>query len=162
METNQDYSVITTNITEDYEVFKLELSNNGEETLMVQETEQNIEIDKQDREAEVFESKYTETDGKLQSQEEKCEEDNTVKNNDFLDHTKFLLDTCNSKTLKQPVIKQKHACPHCPYEAKKKEHLKIHIQSVHDGIKYPCPHCDYRATTKGSLKRHIQRKHVSI
>ena len=44
METSQDYSDITTEITEDYKVFKQELTNNGEETAMIQETEQNIKI----------------------------------------------------------------------------------------------------------------------
>ena len=35
METSRDYSVITTEITEDYQVFKQELTNNGEETTMI-------------------------------------------------------------------------------------------------------------------------------
>ena len=37
METSQDYSVITTDITEDHQVFKQELTNNVEEADMIDE-----------------------------------------------------------------------------------------------------------------------------
>ena len=34
--------------------------------------------------------------------------------------------------------------------------LKIHIELVHENIKYPCNHCEYKATEKGNLKTHIE------
>ena len=55
-----------------------------------------------------------------------------MQDNDFLDYTKFQLETThnskttfNLKTHKQPDIEQKQASPHCPYEATTKGHLKI-------------------------------------
>ena len=44
METSQDYSVITTDITEDHQVFKQEITNNGDETDMIEETDMTDEI----------------------------------------------------------------------------------------------------------------------
>ena len=38
-------------------------------------------------------------------------------------------------------------------------HLKKHIESIHEGVRYPCDQCDYRATEKGNLKRHEMFKH---
>ena len=37
--------------------------------------------------------------------------------------------------------------------------LKIHIDSVHLGIKYPCDLCEYQATEMGSLNVHIKTVH---
>ena len=38
-------------------------------------------------------------------------------------------------------------------------HLKIHVKSVHEGVKYICEHCDYKATTRSNLKIHIKSVH---
>ena len=38
-------------------------------------------------------------------------------------------------------------------------HLKEHVESIHEGVRYSCDQCDYRATTKGNLKRHEMFKH---
>ena len=38
-------------------------------------------------------------------------------------------------------------------------HLKEHVESIHEGVRYSCDQCDYRATTKGNLKRHEMSKH---
>ena len=46
METSQDYSVITTDITEDHQVFKQELTNNVDETDMIDETDKINETNK--------------------------------------------------------------------------------------------------------------------
>ena len=80
METSQDYSVITTDITEDQQVFKQELENNVDdtdkreetdiidetavidETAMVDETHSNYKTNKLDGRAESIVSKHTETD----------------------------------------------------------------------------------------------------
>ena len=84
METSQDYSVITTDITEDYQVFKQEITNNGDETDMIEDTNMideaalvyktamidythsNSKTDKLDKEAETTESKHTETEDIMQ------------------------------------------------------------------------------------------------
>jgi len=168
METSQDYSVITTDITEDYQVFKQELTNNGDETTIIDEIDSNSENDKPDKEIEVFERKCTEMEDILQPQKNNYEKGANVDDNIFLDDATILFDTSNSKTTtelktqKQVDTKQIHACPHCDYQATQKGTLKRHIQSVHDGIKYPCLHCDYQATQEGSLKRHIQNVHDGI
>ena len=49
METSQDYSVITTDITEDHQVFKQELTNNVDETDMIDE-----QIDETDKTAVIL------------------------------------------------------------------------------------------------------------
>ena len=76
METSQDYSVITTDITEDYQVFKQELTNNGDETTMIGETDSNYKIDKLYRGTEASESKYAKMEDILQHKKGNYEEDN--------------------------------------------------------------------------------------
>ena len=41
----------------------------------------------------------------------------------------------------------------------KKERLKAHKDSKHNGIKYSCDECDYGANTKSILKVNIESKH---
>ena len=38
-------------------------------------------------------------------------------------------------------------------------HLKIHVESIHEGVRYPCDKCPYKATTISSLKRHGESIH---
>ena len=47
----------------------------------------------------------------------------------------------------------------CDFVTKIKGSLKVHITSIHDGIKYGCDQCEYKATKPGNLKRHIQAMH---
>ena len=135
METSQDYSVIITDITEDYQVFKQEITNNGDETDMIEDTNMideaalvyktamidythsNSKTDKLDTEAETTEIKHTETEDIMQ-------DDN------ILDHGKYLLDSYNSKTT---------------------SNLKTHIQCVHKDIQSPCPDFDYQLTSNENL-----------
>ena len=53
-------------------------------------------------------------------------------------------------------------CFNVIYLATKQGHLKSHIQSKHEKIKYSCNQCDHQATTQGNLKRHIQSIHEKI
>ena len=53
-------------------------------------------------------------------------------------------------------------CDQCGYQATQKSSLKIHIQSIHEGVKYPCNEYDYQSTRPGNLKNHIQAKHEGI
>ena len=40
-----------------------------------------------------------------------------------------------------------------------KQYLKIHLQTIHEGLNYPCNQCEFTATQKGDVIRHIQSKH---
>ena len=41
-------------------------------------------------------------------------------------------------------------------------HLKIHVESIHEGVHYPCDKCPYKATTISSLKRHGESIHEGV
>ena len=43
--------------------------------------------------------------------------------------------------------------------ALRKQQLKYHIESKHDGIYYNCNECGYTSSFKGNLKTHIKTKH---
>ena len=66
----------------------------------------------------------------------------------------------------QPLINQqiltKHGCNQCDYQATTQSHLKQHIQSKHEGVKYACDQCDYQAIYQTTLTRHIQSKHEGV
>ena len=38
-------------------------------------------------------------------------------------------------------------------------HLKTHVESIHEGVRYPCDQCNYKATEKGNLKKLSKLKH---
>ena len=48
----------------------------------------------------------------------------------------------------------------CEYKAVTKEGIKVHINGVHDNLKYSCEQCIYKATTKLSLKVHSDVVHL--
>lgn len=52
-------------------------------------------------------------------------------------------------------------CTHsqCTYSSNHSGHVKRHVMSVHDKVRFPCPHCDHQSTTIYHLKRHIQCRH---
>ena len=58
-------------------------------------------------------------------------------------------------------MKLKHHCDQCDYQVKQKGTLKVHIQSIHEGISYPCDKCDFISNKKSSLKVH-KRSHEGI
>ena len=53
-------------------------------------------------------------------------------------------------------------CDQCDSKYKQKKHLKIHIQSKHEGVKYACNQCEYQVTKQSSLKNHILSKHKCV
>ena len=55
-----------------------------------------------------------------------------------------------------------HTCDKCDYNTSTKEYLRIHLRSIHEGVKYPCDKCDYKATQTGSLLQHKQSVHEKI
>ena len=61
--------------------------------------------------------------------------------------------------LKHQTKDAKYFCVHCDYKSARQTHMKIHNQSVHEGIKYACNQCEYQATQGSNLKKHQQSKH---
>jgi len=55
-----------------------------------------------------------------------------------------------------------HFCSLCDFRAKKSYHLKLHIQSKHEGILYSCDQCDYQAKKRDKVKLHKEVKHEGI
>ena len=56
----------------------------------------------------------------------------------------------------------KYECNQCDHLFKTKDALKTHFQSKHEGVNYACDKCDYQASEKNALKDHIQSKHQGI
>jgi len=46
--------------------------------------------------------------------------------------------------------------------SKSKKTLKIHIESVHEHVRYPCDQCEFQATTTWDLKRHTATVHEGV
>ena len=54
---------------------------------------------------------------------------------------------------------KKFKCTQCPFKCTRVDNLAIHIQSIHEGVKYPCGQCNYKATQSGHLSQHIKKYH---
>jgi len=50
-----------------------------------------------------------------------------------------------------------HCCDYCDYRATRRWHLKVHVESKHENVRYTCKVCNYHATTKGNLRRHERK-----
>ena len=57
--------------------------------------------------------------------------------------------------------KGKFACSRCDYQTNRKDNLQVHINSVHDDIRYPCNVCEYKATQRSHLTRHKRNRHTN-
>ena len=42
-------------------------------------------------------------------------------------------------------------CEKCDYTGTAVGHLKKHIKSKHEGVRYPCDECEFASTTKSDL-----------
>merc|ERR1712126_777601 len=69
--------------------------------------------------------------------------------------------TANTKSIVQSTY-GKFPCDQCNKEFARKQKLKCHIQSKHDGVKYPCNQCDYQATQQSNLTIHIKSRHEGV
>ena len=53
-------------------------------------------------------------------------------------------------------------CDQCLSQFKRKDHLNVHTQSKHEGLKYDCNQCDQQFTLQRNLTAHIQYKHENV
>ena len=67
----------------------------------------------------------------------------------------------NDKSIQENALK-KNKCYQCEYQTSNSSYLKIHIQSVHVGMKMDCSFCLRKFADKSNLKKHIQSKHEGI
>jgi len=84
---------------------------------------------------------------------------------------KFPCDQCNKHFATKQGLKVhiqsihegvKYACNQCDKQFIQPVHLATHIQSKHEGVKYPCNQCNYQATLHGSLITHLKSKHEGV
>ena len=55
-----------------------------------------------------------------------------------------------------------HNCNQCNHKGKTKAGLIIHLNSKHKGVSYPCDLCDYKSTVRKSLDRHKASIHKTV
>ena len=148
VDTSQDYSVITTDITEDNEVFKQELENNNDGTEIMDGTDSKSSIDRMDMETEASDGKFIETE---QTETEVMAQFKSGEN---------VLERCMQSVCKDEGIES--FCQYWDYQTMQKGSLIRHIKSVHEGVRYSCPHCSYQATQKVNLRNHIKFIHKGV
>ena len=51
-------------------------------------------------------------------------------------------------------------CPDCHKKFTLPGNLKIHMEAIHQGIRYDCNFCDKSSTTKNNLRKHIATVHI--
>ena len=56
----------------------------------------------------------------------------------------------------------RYSCDQCSYKAKSTRLVNQHHALKHLGIKYPCNECDYKGTTNGSLQQHKKTVHEGL
>jgi len=52
-----------------------------------------------------------------------------------------------------------HDCEYCGKKFKQKIHLKTHVDGMHKGVTYSCTYCSYISRQKAHLNHHISTKH---
>jgi len=55
-----------------------------------------------------------------------------------------------------------YVCMHCTYSSPHQGHVRRHVMTIHDKVKFPCTLCDHQSTTIYHLKRHMQSQHMHI
>ena len=56
----------------------------------------------------------------------------------------------------------RHFCTKCEYTTKRTADLKVHIQSVHEGVVFSCEECHYSDLNKRRLTKHIRSVHEGV
>ena len=59
-------------------------------------------------------------------------------------------------------IKQYHNCSKCSYKSTNKTHLKRHIESKHEGLRFECNECGKQFSSKKTLEQHYSFFHDGI
>ena len=55
-----------------------------------------------------------------------------------------------------------HPCDQCDYKSTNLSQLKVHVDSIHEGIRHDCNQCNHKAKTKGGLIIHLNSKHKGV
>ena len=64
-----------------------------------------------------------------------------------------------AKVFKKSIETHPHQCPLCPQVFTRRDNLKQHVLSIHNGKRYPCELCQKSFTQTGSLNLHVKTAH---
>ena len=65
------------------------------------------------------------------------------------------------KPNKKKLLKKLY-CNLCDFKAKRKQHLKQHMDTEHKGVIRKCDHCEYETKHWDHLNRHVRAEHEGI
>ena len=57
-------------------------------------------------------------------------------------------------------LKNEYDCGKCEYKAKQMSHIRAHIKSKHEGVRFACEYCDYSAGYSHNLNQQKRMKHT--
>lgn len=89
------------------------------------------------------------------------------------DGTRFKCDQCDEEYVYQTDL-TRHQSKHnsdkmvkcdfeqCQYQSNRPDKVKLHKQTIHQGIKFPCNHCEYKAMSPCDLRKHVRGRHEGI
>jgi hypothetical protein len=92
------------------------------------------------------------------------------KNPDGTPASLFLCDRCNFQTSRKDHLRRHiqrvhdklkpHGCPSCDHKFFSKYHMQIHFKAIHENCKeLCCPECDFKCNRKDNLNTHIRSNH---
>ena len=53
-------------------------------------------------------------------------------------------------------------CSTCPFQATSRQYLRVHEESQHKGVVHKCEQCDFKASTRNQLQKHIEITHEGL
>ena len=56
-------------------------------------------------------------------------------------------------------LNKAYKCPNCDMEFKKKQSLKAHVLSKHEGVEFDCSYCEMNFKRKEDLLQHFETAH---
>jgi len=74
------------------------------------------------------------------------------------------IDGFSSKSLKKTNVPRmkSHACSLCDYTTTRSDHLRMHQEYKHKGVKYSCDQCEFQGTRPSTVKRHKESIHEGL
>ena len=75
------------------------------------------------------------------------------------------VDSCENfgkKTCQELENHSLFSCKQCQYSTTRNCQIKLHNQSVHEGIVYPCEQCPFITKSKDSIRSHVKFMHAKI